>query len=224
MNDTDRSDRTAFRVRDVRFGDILDMDHAESPEGETTAVVGPSGGGKTTFLKMLNRILSPDQGRIDYLGRPLEEYEPVELRRRVVMLAQTPVVFPGTIRDNLAAGCRFAEREDPGNEEMEKALAEVELAKGVNEEVGTLSGGEKQRLTLARVMLMDPETLLLDEPSASLDAGTERLIFGSVTRYARQTGKTLVMVTHSEAEFSGYADRIIRLVKGKVDGGDESDG
>jgi putative ABC transport system ATP-binding protein len=216
MSTTPARDAEAFTLLEVRYGDILDIRRLEIPDCRISAVVGPSGGGKTTLLRLLNRLASPDSGSILFRGRPLPELDPVQLRRKVVMLAQMPVVFPGTLGENLTAGCRLAEKPLPPRAQQEAMLRKVGVQKGLEEEAGRLSGGEKQRLALARVMLMDPEVLLLDEPSASLDEETESQIFSLITDYARERCKTLVMVTHSEKEFSGYYDLLVRIRRGAV--------
>jgi putative ABC transport system ATP-binding protein len=210
-------DHGAFDLLGVRYRDILDIQRLEVPEHRISAVVGPSGGGKTTLLRLLNRLASPDAGSILFRGEPLAQIDPVQLRRRVVMLAQMPVIFPGSVGDNLIAGCRLAEKPLPPEAAQKAILRRVGLEKGLEEEAARLSGGEKQRLALARVMLMDPEVLLLDEPSASLDAETESQIFSLITEYCRERSKTLVMVTHSEKEFTSYYDLLIRIRAGRVE-------
>jgi len=210
------SDSKAFVLSGVRFRGILDIAHLEIDACRITAIVGPSGSGKTTLLRCLNRLTTPESGRILFQGRPLETLDPVQLRRRVVMLAQLPVVFPGGVGENLAIGCRLSEKPVPDAEAMKTMLQRVGLDKRLDEEAARLSGGEKQRLSLARVMLMDPEVLLLDEPSASLDGQTEEQIFSLITDFCRERCKTLILVTHSEEEFSGYYDLQVRMRAGRV--------
>ncbi len=206
----------AFRLSALRYRGILDIEGLDIQACKVSAIVGPSGSGKTTLLRMLNRMSTPESGQITFMGRALAETDPVQLRRRVVMLAQAPVIFPGTVEENLRLGCRVAEKEQPEGRALQAMLKRVDLPQGLDAAAETLSGGEKQRLALARVMLMDPEVLLLDEPSASLDEGTEQRIFGLVTEYSRERCKTLVMVTHSEREFTGYWDVLIRIEGGRV--------
>lgn len=208
----------AFVLSGVRFREILEIDQLELDSCRITAVVGPSGSGKTTLLRCLNRLLTPDAGEILFRGQSLEEIDPVALRRRVVMLAQMPVIFPGSVEENLAIGCRLSEKPLPDRGAMTAMLRRVGLEKTLEEEASRLSGGEKQRLSLARVMLMDPEVLLLDEPSASLDGQTESQIFALLTDYCRERCRTLVLVTHSEQEFSGYYDTLVRVRAGRVEG------
>jgi putative ABC transport system ATP-binding protein len=210
-------DTRAFELSGIRFREILDIEHLELDSCRISAIVGPSGGGKTTLLRCLNRMTTPDAGRILFEGQPLEAIDPVQLRRRVVMLAQMPVIFPSSVEENLLIGCRLAEKPLPDREAMRAMLLRVGLGKPFDEDAARLSGGEKQRLSLARVMLMDPEVLLLDEPSASLDGETEEQIFTLITEFCRERCKTLVMVTHSEAEFSGYYDALVRIRAGRVE-------
>ena len=208
---------TAFSLSEVRFKDVLSIESLHIDSRRVSAGVGPSGGGKTTLLRILNRMTTPDSGRVLFFGRPVEEMDPVSLRRRVVMLTQMPVIFGGSVGENLLIGCRLAEKRQPSEEAVRAIMSRVGLDKEPDGDAAQLSGGEKQRLALARVMLMDPEVMLLDEPSASLDEETESLIFDLVTGYCRERGKTLVMVTHSERSFTGYYDTLIRIRGGRVD-------
>ena len=134
-----------------------------------TALLGPSGCGKTTLLRLLNKLVSPDSGRIFYKGVDIAEVPSVEHRRRVMMLSQNPVLFPGNIRDNLEVGFRLQKTEAPGEVRLREILSQVRLDKDLDGPCEQLSGGERQRLVLARVCLLDPEVYLLDEPSAALD-------------------------------------------------------
>jgi putative ABC transport system ATP-binding protein len=128
-----------------------------------------------------------------------------------------PVIFAGTVKENLLIGCRLAEKEEPGADAVQAIMSRVGLEKEISADAARLSGGEKQRVALARVMLMEPEVMLLDEPSASLDEETEVLIFDLVTEFCCERCKTLIMVTHSEKGFTGYYDTLIRIRDGRVD-------
>ena len=217
MNTNPAAGTAAFQLQNVRFKDVLDIESLQIDACKVSAIVGPSGGGKTTLLRILNRMTTPDSGRVLYFGEPVEEMDPVGLRRKVVMLTQMPVIFAGTVQENLLIGCRLAEKEGPAEADIQAIMKRVGLDKELSADAAQLSGGEKQRLALARVMLMDPEVMLLDEPSASLDEETEVLIFDLVTEFCRERCKTLVMVTHSEKGFTGYYDTLIRIRDGRVD-------
>jgi putative ABC transport system ATP-binding protein len=207
----------AFQLQEVRFKDVLAIEGLQIDACKVSAVVGPSGGGKTTLLRILNRMTTPDSGRVLYFGESVEDIDPVHLRRKVVMLTQMPVIFAGTVKENLLIGCRLAEKEEPGADAVQAIMSRVGLEKELSADAARLSGGEKQRVALARVMLMEPEVMLLDEPSASLDEETEVRIFDLVTEFCCERCKTLIMVTHSEKGFTGYYDTLIRIRDGRVE-------
>ena len=205
-----------FSLDNVRVGDILDIPHLDIPARQVTCIVGRSGSGKSTLLRLLNRMISPDRGTLRYQGTPIDELDPVELRRRVVMLAQTPVMFDGTVRDNLQIGLAFSERPPVDGDTLRRILEVVELNKKLDDDAALLSGGEKQRVALGRVLAMQPETALLDEPSSALDAGTERAVIGPLVEAARQRGVTVVMVTHARAMAEAVADTLVEIEAGRV--------
>ena len=182
----------------------------------TLGLVGESGSGKTTLLRLLNKLISPDSGLITLNGTPLEEIDSIQLRRKVIMLQQLPAVFPGTIRDNLLIGLKFSHKDLAGDDELERVLDTVHLSKGLDVDSDKLSGGEKQRLALARVILLDPKVFLLDEPSSSLDEETERIMIDKLTEHARLNKKTLIMVTHSKKVAQIYGETIVGLSGGSV--------
>ncbi len=209
-----------FEFFDVKYKDIIDLPYLFIAEGIITALTGASGSGKTTILKMLNKMISPTQGRILFKNIDLHDINTVLHRRNVTMLSQTPVTFEGDIRENLCIGLRFAQRDIPKDGCMTKVLERIKLDKPLGSPASLLSGGEKQRLSLARVMLLDPDIYLLDEPSSSLDDETEQIIIEMVTDYVRDRKKSMVMVTHSKAIAKKYSDSILKLSMGKLMKGD----
>lgn len=205
-----------FTLKDVTYRDIVDIPHLDIPSGKVTCIVGRSGSGKTTTLRMLNRMISPDTGTILYKGTPISEIDPVRLRRQVVMLPQTPVMFDGTIRDNLLIGLEFSEREPVPDDALHRVLEIMDLRKELEDDAATLSGGEKQRVALGRILVMRPAAALLDEPSSALDEGTERAVIGRLADAARERGVTVVMVTHSRPLAEAVADHLVEIEAGRV--------
>jgi len=205
-----------FKLLGVKYKSILDIGELDIPEGKVTCITGESGSGKTTLLRLLNNLVSCDEGKIIYNGRDMTHINPVELRREVVMLPQTPVVFEGSIKDNLLIGLKFSEKPPADDTKLAEAMKMSHLDKNLSDNAEKLSGGEKQRLTLARVILLDPRVLLLDEPSSALDEGTERIVIENVVNYARTAGKTLVMVTHSKEIARAFGEYLIEISRGKV--------
>lgn len=205
-----------FSLRHVRVGDILDVPQLDIPAEKVTCIVGRSGSGKTTFMKVLNRMITPDTGTILYQGTPVTEIDPVELRRKVVMLPQTPIMFGGTVRDNLLKGLEFAERDPVDDDVLRRILEVVDLRKELNADAASLSGGEKQRVALGRILAMRPDVALLDEPSSALDEGTQRTVIERLIAGARKYGITLIIVTHARALAEQVADNLIEIEAGHV--------
>jgi UDP-glucose/iron transport system ATP-binding protein len=202
------------RVTVVRAGRrVLDEVTARIPADGITVVSGPSGAGKTTWLRLCNRLEIPDEGRLCYRGQPLDELDPLLLRRRVGMVFQRPTPFPGSVADNLAVA-----HPDADAEELSTALKRVALDPGLlGQEARTLSGGELQRMCLARTLVTQPETLLLDEPTSALDQQPKR-VFERTARDLAAQGITIVWVTHDDAQASRVADRIYQLRGGHLTG------
>lgn len=205
-----------FELKGVKYKNILNIDYLNIPDNMVTCIVGESGSGKTTLLRHLNNLISPDSGQILYKGRDIESIDPIKLRRQVVMAPQTPVIFPGNVRHNLIIGLLFSEKPMVSDDKLKRYMGIVHLYKGLGEDTAKFSGGEKQRLCLARVLLLEPEVLLLDEPSSALDEDTEHLVIGRIVEYAKDDGKTVVMVTHSKAVAQQYGDVIVTVDKGHI--------
>jgi putative ABC transport system ATP-binding protein len=202
------------RVTVVRAGRrVLDGVTAWFPAVGITVVSGPSGAGKTTLLRLCNRLEVPDEGRVCYRGQPLDELDPLDLRRRVGMVFQRPTPFPGSVADNLAVA-----RPDADAGELGTALKRVALDPGLlGQEARTLSGGELQRMCLARTLVTGPETLLLDEPTSALDE-QPKLVFENAARDLAAQGVTIIWVTHDDAQAARIADRIYQLRDGHLTG------
>ncbi|WP_068613162.1 ABC transporter ATP-binding protein [Paenibacillus tuaregi] len=205
-----------FVLHHVKYKDILDIDHLDIPSGQITCIVGESGSGKTTLLKLLNHLISCDEGEIWVNDVPISECDPIELRRNVVMLTQSPTIFKGSVRDNLQIGLEFSGKPAASEHDLLEALEKVHLRKELDKDAESLSGGEKQRLALARVLLMEPSALLLDEPSSALDEDTAQFVMEKLAEYVRPRQKTMIMVTHSKDLVAAFADHVIEVSKGQV--------
>jgi len=183
--------------------------------GETLAVVGPSGAGKSTLLRLLDRIEEPTEGTVYLDGTDYREIPPTELRARVGLVPQAAALRPGTVAENVGIAPRL--RGEPVDEDrVADLLARVDLAGYGDRDVGDLSGGEAQRVAIARTVMVDPEVLLLDEPTASLDSAAEReveTLLGDLLDGER----TAVLVTHDERQADRLADRVARMADGTVE-------
>lgn len=203
-----------FEFKNTKFLEIIDIPELFIAKDKITSLIGPSGSGKTTILKMLNKMLSPTEGQILFNGKSLDQIDSVAHRRQVAMLSQAPVMFGGDIKENLIAGLKYQKRGIPDDNVLEELLLKVKLDKGLSSSTQTLSGGEKQRLAMARVMLLNSEVYLLDEPSSALDEVTAEAIIEMITGYVKSENKTLIMVTHSKTIAQRFSDEIIEVSSG----------
>ncbi|PSL44396.1 putative ABC transport system ATP-binding protein [Salsuginibacillus halophilus] len=209
-----------FTFEQVLVNGIIKIDDAQIEAGKITCITGPSGSGKSTLLKVMNRLRTPDHGRIYYKNQPMEEIDPIQLRREVVMLAQDPVLFGDTVRENAEAGRAFAELEEADEGEIKRQLEAFSLRHSLEQEANRLSGGEKQRLALARMMLMKPEVYLLDEPTSALDEKLEFDIMGQVVSQVQRQEGTMVFITHNQQVAETFADTIFDVTPFTLQGSD----
>ena len=205
-----------FELKNIKYKHILDIDNLSFESKKITTLQGKSGGGKTTILKLLNKMISPCSGEILYNGTPLHHINSVEHRRNVVMLSQNSIIFPGSIADNLNIALRFQDQEPATEQKLTDILERLELEKQLHEPAQNLSGGEKQRLALGRILLLNPDVYLFDEPSASLDDTTEEFIIDMLTSHVKEENKTAIIVTHSKDMARKYSDIIFEVKDGRV--------
>ncbi|MFF3000739.1 ABC transporter ATP-binding protein [Streptomyces sp. NPDC057950] len=203
----DAMDATDIDV-DVAGRRILDKAQLHVRAGESIALIGPTGSGKTTLLHVLARLRDPEGGTVTYNGVNALTYAPAALRRHIVCLPQRQWVFEGTLEDNV----RFA-RPDASREEVQAAvtaagLAHIPLERRFGASTLDLSAGERQRIGLARVLLVDPDILLLDNPTANLDAETEAALLETILKV--RNGRTLIIASQQPA-VARYVDRTVSL-------------
>ncbi len=205
-----------FELRDVSLtrGDrrVLDSVSAEI-HGGATAIVGPSGSGKSTLLRLLNRLADPAAGTISYRDRPLQDYDPLELRREVSLVPQLPSLLEGTVGSNLAYAAGLARKEL----DAARCLGLAGLDPGfAGRDVSKLSVGEQQRAMLARALSQEPDVLLLDEPTSALDHAARDAIEATLVELRRELDISLVLVSHDPEQARRIADRALRLEQGRV--------
>ena len=216
------SDNTLFSLEGVSLhsatGPILDRISLTLEPLKLYLIAGPSGGGKTSLLRLLNGLTSPTSGEVRYRGKLISEYDLPRLRSEVVMLTQEPVMAPGTVEDNIMAPFSFASNRSkvPNDDLVPQLIAELGLRVDIlKQNVKILSGGEKQRVALIRALLPDPKVLIIDEPTSALDPLSEEKVIAALTRIS--TTVSLIVVSHS-TRFLGIASEIILISAGKVVG------
>lgn len=184
-------------------------------KGEVIAIVGPSGAGKSSLLRLLNRLDEPSSGEVFVEGQNYRLIPPQELRRRVGMLMQSPYLFPGTVSDNIRFGPQ-QQGKDMKPEEIEDILDRVGLSNFGGRDVEQLSGGEAQRVSLARTLANDPDILLLDEPTSALDETAKTGVETLLMDIMHERGLTYLWVTHDQAQAQRMATRIMLMENGKI--------
>jgi tungstate transport system ATP-binding protein len=196
---------------------VLDIQALEIRRGEVLALVGPSGSGKSTLLRLMNFLERPSGGTIEFEGQRFGPGDdpPLALRRRVTTVFQRPMLLERTVWDNVTYGLHLRGNRD-GKERVQEVLEAVGLAELSRQRARTLSGGEAQRVALARAMVIDPDVLLLDEPTANLDPYNVALIESIAARLNRERGVTLVLVTHNVFQARRLEQRVVFLLDGRV--------
>jgi putative ABC transport system ATP-binding protein len=190
---------------------ILDDVCLVVPDRGITVLLGPSGAGKSTVLRLLNRLEVPTAGEVRFRGEPVSSLDPLTLRRQVGMVFQRPAPFTGTVRDNLAVA-------DPGagDEAFAAALRSAGLDEGfLARSADDLSGGEAQRMCLARTLVTEPDALLMDEPTSAVDPEARHHLERTARRLA-DDGRPMVWVTHDLDQAARLADEVLVLIGGRV--------
>jgi putative ABC transport system ATP-binding protein len=196
----------------------------EVQRGGALALIGPSGSGKSTLLRCLNRLAEPTGGIVRFNGRDIRSLDPRELRRRAALVMQTPVLFEGTVGENLWLRSAGAD-DDFSDERLAASLADVGLDPAMlARDASTLSGGERQRVTIARAILRNPEALLLDEPTSALDPPNATLVIETVSRLREARRLSIVAVTHQPDFVRRLGGTLLYLVKGRVEASASLDG
>ena len=197
--------------------EVLYVDSLEIQRGEVFGIVGPSGAGKSTLLRLLDFLEPPTSGQLHFTNcySSNGSRAPLDVRRRVTTVFQRPVLLNTSVYGNVAYGLRIR-----GDKEVQHkvkgVLEQVGLADLIRDRARFLSGGEAQRVALARAMVIEPEVLLLDEPTANLDPYNVGLIEDIVANLNRERGTTIVLVTHNVFQAKRLAHRAALLLEGKV--------
>ena len=191
--------------------------------GQRMHVVGRSGSGKSTLLRLLNRFAEPLSGEIRVAGRPLPAHDVLEVRRRVCLVLQQPVMFETSVIGNLLEHSRSAPAPDPRR--ARELLLELGIGSQLHDQSAReLSGGEMQRVALARALLRNPELLLLDEPSTALDPATSLALARLLSELQEQSGFGLIVVSHDADFMRALPGNILGLAAGRVRLGLDSSG
>ncbi|MDL1910329.1 ABC transporter ATP-binding protein [Chloroflexi bacterium CFX6] len=208
-----------IQIRDLlvkRGGrNTLEINSLDIQRGETLAVVGPNGAGKSTLLLALAHLLGPERGEIRFDGKSVRQWNDIEYRRKISFVFQSPLLMDMTVEQNVALGLKFR---GASKEETRQRVGRWIQALGIESlskrRASQLSGGEAQRVSLARAFVLEPELLLLDEPFAALDPPTRAKLLEDLSAILKQDHKTAVFVTHNLNEAAKLSHRIAVVIGG----------
>jgi ABC-type sugar transport system ATPase subunit len=196
---------------------VLQVDSLEIQHGETLTVVGPNGAGKTTLLLTLARLLKPAHGEIRFDGKSLNDWNELEYRRKISFVFQSPLLLDLTVEENVALGLKFR---GISKEETQTRVSRWIKALGVESlskrRASQVSGGEAQRVSLARAFVLEPELLLLDEPFAALDPPSRLKLMEDLSKLLEENQRTAVFVTHNLNEATKLSQRVAVIVEGAL--------
>lgn len=195
--------------------DVLRIDSLEIKRGEILAVVGPNGAGKSTFLLTLANLIKPSQGEIIFDGKNQSEWNELEYRRKIAFVFQDPLLMDMTVEENIALGLKFR-----GEKNFQAQVVKWSQAMGIDKllkrRASQLSGGEAQRVSLARAFILNPDLLLMDEPFSAVDPPTRIQLLKDLSKVLSKEKRTTIFVTHNLNEAMRYGKRVAVLIDGKL--------
>jgi putative ABC transport system ATP-binding protein len=196
------------------FKDIIRYSDMDIAEGEAVFVCGESGSGKSTLLKLLNGAASADSGEILYAGKSVDEYDPVMLRREVLLCGQSVYLFDGSVEDNFTEYYKYRDLPPVSRDEAHTYLKICAADFPLDAPCSTMSGGERQRVFTSICLSFRPKVLLLDEPTSALDDTTANMMMANIKVFCKENNMTLIVVSHNQALSESFADCTITLTGG----------
>ena len=210
-----------LEARDIQFvrgkREILNIERFSLSAGETVALIGPNGAGKSTLLQVLALLLKPDRGVVEFRGVPANGKNVLALRRRMAVVFQEPLLLNTTVYGNVAAGLKL--RGVPGGEIAPRVstwLKRLGIRRLAGRRAHQLSGGEAQRVSLARAFALEPEVLFLDEPFSALDFPTRLALLRDLGGLLQETGPATIFVTHDFSEVPYLTNRVAMMKNGRL--------
>lgn len=196
---------------------ILDIEHFSLEEGQSVALIGPNGAGKSTFMQVMMLLQQPTGGELFFRGERVNWKKPIAYRRRMAMVFQESLLLDTTVYHNVASGMKLRNfKADTIPARVQEWLQRLGIAHLAERQARFLSGGESQRVSLARALVLEPEVLFLDEPFVALDVPTRAALTAELARILRDTHITSIFVTHDFSEVPLLAETVTVLEQGKI--------
>lgn len=184
-------------------------------KGEILTLVGPSGSGKSTLLRCINRLIEPDSGTIYFNNEEYHKVPIFELRKKIILVLQESIMFPGTVRENILFGVNLQQRKHTIS--INQSILDAGLSESILEKnAEKLSGGEKKRVALARALALQPDILLLDEPTSGVDPKNIQTVEQNILTFTKQRFLTVLWVTHNIDQAKRVSNRIANVKDGTI--------
>ena len=206
----------AYQLHNITFQygakTVLSIAELTIASDKTTAVIGPNGSGKSTLLKLLAFLQTPKQGQMHFFNLRIDKTHLLNLRRRIGWLAQKPYLLRGTVQDNIELALKLRNTPKRSRPKLGRStLEKLNIGHLANQQTSQLSGGEKQKVALARTLTIEPEVLIMDEPFSYLDQASVRVMENFIEQYPN----TLIFSTHARLQGMALADQVVTLVNGE---------
>ncbi len=214
---------TQFKLHNIvkRYGSrtVLDIDQLALQEGRIYTIMGPNGSGKSTLLRIVALLLINDEGELEVLGEKIswQKEQLLQLRRQMSMVTQTAFMFQGSVNYNVAYGLKARKMKSRLiRQRVDEMLEMVAMSAYREADARTLSGGERQKVALARAMAVNPRVLFLDEPTSNIDMASAAEIEKYIRTVNQQQGTTIVLVTHNLFQARRLADEVLFMHEGHI--------
>lgn len=200
-----------LKAKDVNFMDMITYPDINIEKSKTTFITGSSGSGKSTLLKLLCGAVSPKSGVVSYMGNDITSLDTVMLRREVLLCSQSVFLFDSSIRENFREFYSYREMAAPGDGLIHRYLKICCIDFAPDDDVTRMSGGERQRVFISICLSLMPKVLMLDEPTSALDSHTSDALMQSLCAFAKDSGITLIVISHDRQLCEKYSQCEIRL-------------
>lgn len=200
-----------LQTKDLSFNGIINYNDIQIIENQANFIVGKSGTGKSTLLRLFNGTLSPSSGNILYLGNDIDTMDMIKLRQEILLISQSVYLFDTTIKENFRQFYDYRDLIPPSEEEMKYFLDLCLIPFSLDNDCTTMSGGEKQRIYIAIFLSFKPKVLMLDEPTSALDKENSNKVMENIITYCKVNEVTVVVVSHDTNITEKFADHVITI-------------
>ncbi|NHM31674.1 ABC transporter ATP-binding protein [Neobacillus terrae] len=202
-----------FQASNLIYQANLTYDRLRIEKGKINFIVGESGSGKSTLLKLINHSISPASGELLYNGKPIEDYDPITLRREVSLVSQEPFLFDESVLGNFKTFYSLRQIPLPDIEYINHITDLCLVNVPLDQNASTLSGGERQRVYISIFLSFSPKVLLLDEPTSALDEKTSFKVMKNITDFCKENDIEMIIVSHDKDIVDEFSENKIEIVK-----------